>query len=264
MDTSTSDNANADWRIYVNSGIAESFNISNTETGKIVFRVMAGKGSVYIDPEGHTGFGTSVPVTSLHSVHSDTPALRLDQDGSAGFEPQIWDVAGNESRFFVRDVTNSSTIPFEIQAGAPEHSLQVLSNGNVVVAGDLAVGSSREIKHGIEPADTETLLDSLMEMGVYEWTYNNDTDGVRHLGPIAEDFHATFGLGRDPQHLSPGDSAGVRLGGDPGAGAATGAAGARDRGAAHRARGAEVAEACRWIQPSSPRCMPITLYPESA
>ena len=47
----------------------------------------------------------------------DTPTLRLEQDGSSGFTPQTWDVAGNETNFFVRDVTNGSTLPFRIRPG---------------------------------------------------------------------------------------------------------------------------------------------------
>ena len=33
------------------------------------------------------GMGTSVPVVKLHMVQGDTPAVRLDQDGSSGWAP---------------------------------------------------------------------------------------------------------------------------------------------------------------------------------
>ncbi len=45
----------------------------------------------------------------LQIIDGNTPTLRLEQDGSSGFNPQTWDVAGNEANFFLRDVTNGST-----------------------------------------------------------------------------------------------------------------------------------------------------------
>ena len=38
-----------------------------------------------------------------------------------------------------------------------------------------------------------------------------DDGGVRHVGPIAEDFHAAFGLGIDDKHITPADVGGVSL-----------------------------------------------------
>ena len=68
---------------------------------------------------GRIGFGTATPVLDLHVVSGNTPALRLEQDGSSGFTAQTWDVAGNEAVFFIRDVTSGSRLPFKIQPGAP-------------------------------------------------------------------------------------------------------------------------------------------------
>ena len=36
----------------------------------------------------------------------------MEQDGSSGFNPQTWDLDGNETDFFVRDVTHASSLPF--------------------------------------------------------------------------------------------------------------------------------------------------------
>jgi hypothetical protein len=55
----------------------------------------------------------------------------LEQDNSEGWTPQVWDIAGNESNFFIRDVTNSSNLPFRIKPGAPTNSLYINSVGNV-------------------------------------------------------------------------------------------------------------------------------------
>ena len=73
---------------------------------------------------GRVGLGTSVPYVELHIVDGDTPTVRLDQDGSAGWTAQRWDVAGNETNFFIRDATNGSRLPFRIFPGAPSNSLK--------------------------------------------------------------------------------------------------------------------------------------------
>ncbi|MCP4202550.1 MAG: hypothetical protein GY769_11520, partial [bacterium] len=66
----------------------------------------------------------------------DTPTLRLQQDGSSGFAPQTWDVAGSETNFFIRDVTNGSSLPFRIRPGAPTSSIFI------DVPGDVGIGTS--------------------------------------------------------------------------------------------------------------------------
>ncbi|MCP5051755.1 MAG: tail fiber domain-containing protein, partial [bacterium] len=87
--------------------------------------------SLYVDDGGRVGMGTSTPSVEIHTVDGDTPTLRLQQDSSSGFTPQTWDVAGNETSFFIRDATNGSTLPFRIQPGAPTHVLTLRADGTV-------------------------------------------------------------------------------------------------------------------------------------
>ena len=67
----------------------------------------------------------------MHIVQGDTPAIRLDQDTSSGWTAQVWDMAGNESNFFVRDVTGGSKLPFRIQPGTPTNTITMKSDGKV-------------------------------------------------------------------------------------------------------------------------------------
>jgi len=73
---------------------------------------------------------TTAPGLSLDVTRGDTPGVRLDQPATGGFVPQIWDVAGNEANFFVRDLTGGSLLPFRIQPGSPTNSL-TLKGGRV-------------------------------------------------------------------------------------------------------------------------------------
>ena len=47
-------------------------------------------------------------------------------------------------------------------------------------------------------------------MAVQTWAYTNSA-GVRHLGPVAQDFKAAFGLGSSDKHIATVDADGVAL-----------------------------------------------------
>jgi len=125
-----------DWRIVANdtsNGGAAYLAIEDSTAGRQVFRVTAGApaNSLLVDSAGDVGLGTSNPVLEVHVADGDSPALRLEQNGTSGFTPQTWDIAGNETNFFVRDATNGSKIPFKIRPGAPTNSLFVDTDGDI-------------------------------------------------------------------------------------------------------------------------------------
>ncbi len=125
-----------DWQLTANdsaNGGASKFSIDDISGGRTPFTVEANapSHSLYVDDGGRIGNGTSTPSTEIHTVDGDTPTLRLQQDGSSGFAPQSWDVAGNETNFFIRDVSNGSTLPFRIRPSAPTSSIDIATNGDV-------------------------------------------------------------------------------------------------------------------------------------
>jgi hypothetical protein len=119
-----------DWQLTANdssNGGANKFSIDDIDGGRTPFTIEAGapSNSLYVEDGGRVGFGTSTPVVDLHVKSGNTPTLRLEQDGSSGFTPQTWDVAGNEANFFIRDASNGSTLPFKIFPGAPSDALTI-------------------------------------------------------------------------------------------------------------------------------------------
>ncbi len=125
-----------DWQLTANdstNGGANKFSIDDIDGGRTPFTIEASapSHSLYVDDGGRLGLGTSTPVVELHVVDGDTPTLRLEQDGSSGFTPQTWDVAGNETNFFIRDVTNGSTLPFRIRPSAPSSAVDIQGSGSV-------------------------------------------------------------------------------------------------------------------------------------
>ncbi len=125
-----------DWQLTANdsaNGGASKFSIDDISGGRTPFTVEANapSHSLYVDDGGRLGLGTSTPSVDIHTISGDTPTLRLEQNGSSGFAPQTWDVAGNETSFFIRDVTNGSTLPFRIRPDAPSQSLIIDQDGDV-------------------------------------------------------------------------------------------------------------------------------------
>jgi hypothetical protein len=124
------------WRITINdstNGGASYFSVDDVDDGTSIFKVEAGapSNSLYVEDYGRVGLGTSTPVVELHIKDSDTPTLRLEQDSSGGWTAQTFDVAGNESNFFIRDTTNGSKLPFRIQPSTPSSTLCLKSDGYV-------------------------------------------------------------------------------------------------------------------------------------
>ena len=126
-----------DWRISINdssNGGSNYFAVEDATAGTTPFRVLAGAGNnaIYVSNSGgNVGLGTASPVVELQVTDGDSPTMRLEQNGSNGWTPQTWDVAGNETNFFVRDVTNGSKLPFKIKPGAPDNSIFIKGDGNI-------------------------------------------------------------------------------------------------------------------------------------
>lgn len=161
-DTSTGSFPANDWQLVANdsaSGGASSFSILDVTGARTPFLVTAGAAtnSIFVDSTGRVGFRTSTPVLDLHVVTGNTPALRLDQSGAGGFTPQIWDVAGNEANFFVRDATNGSRLPLRIRPGAPTSSIDISADGDVGM-GTASPGAALNIARGADPAVEPWLL----------------------------------------------------------------------------------------------------------
>jgi hypothetical protein len=185
-DTSNSASfADRDWRIVINdttNGGANYFAIEDATGGTVPFKVAAGSGNnaLIVNASGHVGMGTAAPVVELHIVDGDTPTLRLEQDGSSGFTPLIWDLASNETNFFIRDVTNGSKLPFRIRPGAPQSSIDIAADGKVGMGTD-SPQSRLHVKSTAGKADLR--LQSFSSPNTPNWLITNNDDELRFSIP---------------------------------------------------------------------------------
>jgi hypothetical protein len=191
-----------DWRLVANdsaNGGRNVFYLEDSATGREVFSVEAGAptNALWVDSTGNVGFGTSTPVLQLHVKDGNTPALRLEQDGSSGFSAQTWDVAGNEANFFVRDVTNGSKLPFRIRPNAPTSSIDIAASGDVGIGTQspevelhiLATGeAATDVQFKIE-ANTDPAFDFEEQDSGVTWRFINNNAALKIVD---------IGTGTDP------------------------------------------------------------------
>lgn len=182
-----------------------------------------------IAEDGNVGLSTTTaPKRLTIRTTAVGDGIRLINDNvSPGFET-TWDFSVDAfAGLNIQDVETGNSV-MRLREGAPTDSLVISPSGNVgigvglpdanlhvagngIIEGDVTLGSSRSIKHAIQPLDPSAILAAVRDLPLFRWRYKNDPAQVRHIGPMAEDVYAAFAVGRDDKHLSPADSVGVAL-----------------------------------------------------
>lgn len=70
--------------------------------------------------------------------------------------------------------------------------------------------SDRNVKNDFAPVDAQAMLAQVLALPVTTWSYKTEP-GVRHVGPMAQDFYSAFGVGEDDRHIAEVDEGGVAL-----------------------------------------------------
>lgn len=213
LDTSSSTGyPSNDWRLVFNdtsSGGQNYFGVQDATSGRMSFRVDAGAPSdaLRVAPSGNVGLGTGSPAKNLSIFASDTPTIRLDQQG--GFGEYVWDVLGNEANWAIRDVMNGNSLPLRVRPGVATNGLDLDTSG-VQVRGALQQNTKPGDLENEQPVDSAAVMTGLRDLVLTTNEYKADPNSQLHLLPAADRFKVAFGLGSD-NFVSPTDMAGVAL-----------------------------------------------------
>jgi hypothetical protein len=159
------------------------------------FKIQAGGGMV-LDVSGSSGHNPAA--FEINSTSSDGEALFATQDSSNPTAEFANSGTGDLMKGFSGPSAN--TMVFEVR-----------NDGTVYVKG-VALTSDRNAKTNFSSLNTRTLLAQVAALPISEWNYKDDSSETRHIGPMAQDFHAAFGLnGADEKHISSVDEGGVAL-----------------------------------------------------
>jgi hypothetical protein len=193
-----------------------------TGGSRLPFRIRPGAptSSIDISADGNVGIGTASPSNSLHILRSDgTAKLFIQESSTTSIARELVELRNNGGAILIlKDASRSERWSFGTSGTAFVIDNQAVANpeltlgstGNLVITGTLTQGSSRDIKTGFAALDPKDVLSRVSALPVSLWSYKTES-GVRHVGPMAEDFHQAFGLGEDDKHIAPGDQAGVAL-----------------------------------------------------
>jgi hypothetical protein len=99
----------------------------------------------------------------------------------------------------------SGGVRFFSDAGATA-GVELAAGGNA-----WSVVSDRNAKENVTPLDCREVLAKVSTLPVTTWNLKSQSAQIRHIGPMAQDFHATFSVGEDDRHISTSDADGVAL-----------------------------------------------------
>ena len=69
--------------------------------------------------------------------------------------------------------------------------------------------SDRNAKENFTPVSAQEVLGKVAALPISRWNFKGDNS--THVGPMAQDFHAAFGVGTDDKHIATVDADGVAL-----------------------------------------------------
>ena len=79
------------------------------------------------------------------------------------------------------------------------------------MAGSQFATSDRNAKQNFEAVIPQDILSKIVAMPVTAWSYKAEGTAVRHIGPMAQDFAAAFGVGDSDKHIHMVDANGVTM-----------------------------------------------------
>jgi len=107
------------------------------------------------------------------------------------------------------DITETSYFDFRYVLGMPSRVLTTSTGAILTSAGVWTDDSKRSKMVNSSEIDRSDLLSKLETLPINRWSHEAD-DHIKRIGPMADDFHAAFGIGSD-DGLAANDVAGVAL-----------------------------------------------------
>jgi Flp pilus assembly pilin Flp len=74
-----------------------------------------------------------------------------------------------------------------------------------------SLSSDRNKKANFAAVNVREVLARVVALPIETWNYLSQGPSVRHIGPMAQDFRASFGVGEDDTHINLVDANGVAL-----------------------------------------------------
>ncbi len=193
---------------------------------------------------GNTFSGTQIFTNGNVGIGTTNPGAKLDVNGTIAASGAYLSGSGAATLTFSDALNDAgkSWVLFDAYYGAGNFGIARYdpalggfpSDRNIVItpAGNVGIGkadpatkldvagevtcvavnltSDRNAKEDFKPVSSREVLAKVAALPITEWQYKKQSD-ARHIGPMAQDFHAAFGTGRDDKHIASVDADGVAL-----------------------------------------------------
>ncbi len=154
-----------------------------------------------------TGSGSTVPGGN-DNVATGTNSLAAGHQAQANHDVSfVW----NDNCGTALASTGTNQFRVGASGGTVIYSNCAHTSGVQLAAGGSAwaVVSDSTKKENFRAVNTKRVLDKIAQLNIREWNYKSQDDSIRHMGPMAQDFYAAFGLGESDTTISTLDPDGV-------------------------------------------------------
>jgi len=111
------------------------------------------------------------------------------------------------------NINNNNRFGVRASGGVYLYSSSDLLHGSYLAAGSgtWAGISDRNVKENVVPVNADEVLGKVAAIPISTWNYTAEGNCVRHMGPMAQDLYAAFGLGDSDKAIATIDADGVAL-----------------------------------------------------
>ena len=182
------------------------------------------------------GHGEGMEIDSSIAGHS--PAIYLNHTGSGGHNFRVASFGDNSNpgSFRIRDDTAGADrfvmdagggVRFDFESGKKfslggngtfEIDAPGIVGGRFFISdtGKVGIGTNAPTERlhvigNILAVDSDAILERVARLPIHQWRFKTEPEEVKHVGPMAQDFRAAFGLGAHETAIATVDADGVAL-----------------------------------------------------
>lgn len=192
-----------------------------------------GQGTLFVEGD-KVGVGVATPVAKLHVKGTDGATQLLVQEKSGAEAARtVLNIENNGVTIFRATDISTDGSSWTFQAEGPSFRFNKAGTGasevlirsrndstgglptftvdGSIQADNVTFTSSRSAKSDFAVLDPVEVLEKVIALPVGEWSFRDEENGRRHIGPVAEDFAELFPLGGNQAQISVIDANGVAI-----------------------------------------------------